>query len=171
MQIKPNNSLIKVAYFGLILSVIIFVSLLYQMAGVVQARQISYREEDLLALINSRRQNLGIEPLQLNEQLSKAASAKTQDMIKNNYFSHISPVDNTKWSDFIDESNYVYAEAGENLANGFDNANEMVESWMNSQSHRENIVNTSFSETGFGLGYGKLDDVPTIFVVQVFGRQ
>ena len=93
------------------------------------------------------------------------------DMVENAYFSHISPIDGRKWSDFIKESEYDYEIAGENLANGFNDVETMVVSWMNSPSHRENIVNQKVNETGVGIAQGTLDGFPTTFVVQMFGKQ
>ncbi|NJK70859.1 CAP domain-containing protein [Candidatus Gracilibacteria bacterium] len=141
------------------------------MSQVVTARGITYRKDDLMALINAKRISNGVSPLKYNQQLNQAAQQKAEDMSKNNYFSHVSPIDGTKWSNFIESSGYNYVEAGENLANGFDNPNEMVESWMDSPTHRQNIVSKGMKETGFGIALGKLDETPTVFVVQVFGRE
>jgi uncharacterized protein YkwD len=129
-----------------------------------------YTIEQLNISINKQRIEKKIKPLKLNSLLIKSAKNKALDMGNKHYFSHISPIDGTKWSDFINKSGYDYQQAGENLANGFTDINEMVTAWMNSPSHRENILNPDVDETGFGYQYGKLNGVQTIFVVQVFGK-
>jgi uncharacterized protein YkwD len=130
-----------------------------------------YTIEQFNISINKQRIEKKIKPLKLNPLLIQSANEKALDMGKKGYFSHISPIDGTKWSDFINKSGYDYQQAGENLANGFTDINEIVTAWMNSPSHRENILNPEVDETGFGYYFGKLNGAPTIFVVQVFGKQ
>jgi uncharacterized protein YkwD len=127
--------------------------------------------EQLNIAVNKRRIEKKLKPLKLNTSLLSAAKSKATDMSSKQYFSHISPVDGTKWSDFINKSGYDYQQAGENLAHGFDDVAEMVQAWMDSPSHRENILNPEVDETGFGYQYGKLNGVSTYYVVQVFGKQ
>jgi uncharacterized protein YkwD len=47
----------------------------------------------------------------------------------------------------------------------------MVKAWMDSPTHKENILNDAVDETAIGIAYGELDGAPTIFVVQEFGKQ
>jgi len=100
----------------------------------------------------------------------EASRNKVEDMTANGYFAHISPVDGKKWSTFIRNSGYNYIEAGENLANGFDNTPDLVNAWMNSPTHRDNILNPNVDETGLAVKSGYLDGFPTIFVAQSFGK-
>ncbi|MEM1311961.1 MAG: CAP domain-containing protein [Patescibacteria group bacterium] len=136
-----------------------------------QAFANSYTREQIITAVNSRRIDSNLKPLIQNSKLNRSAQAKSDDMINSNpsYFSHISPT-NKKWSDFIIESGYDYKTAGENLANGYDSVNIMVDSWMQSPSHKENILNSGVEDTGVGISYGKLDQKPTIFVTQHFGN-
>jgi uncharacterized protein YkwD len=128
----------------------------------------NYNADQIIVEVNKQRVRFGLSPLKINPQLMTASANKTRHMSEFSYFSHIGY--GKKWSDFIKDSGYDYAEAGENLANGFDNVPEMVEAWMNSPSHRENILNPTVDETGVGISMGTLDGIPTIFVAQVFGR-
>ena len=89
-------------------------------------------------------------PLELDAQLSAAAQAKAEDMAKKNYWAHNSPDGKTPWS-FIGASGYQYQSAGENLAYGFSDASGVVNGWMNSAEHRENILNDSYKHVGFGV--------------------
>lgn len=169
---KKSLWLVVVSATSCFISIFIFFSFIYQSNTVSESDKKDYFAlEQLNIAINKERISRDLPPLKLNPKLNNAAKNKAIDMANQNYFSHISPTDGKKWSDFIKEQNYDYSEAGENLANGYDNPNEMVKAWMNSPSHRENIINKDVDETGFGFEYGKLGGVPTIFVVQVFGKQ
>jgi uncharacterized protein YkwD len=88
--------------------------------------------------------------LNLNQQLSNAAQAKANDMVKLNFWSHNSPTGETPWQ-YITNSGYSYQQAGENLAYGFSSATEVTSAWMNSPEHRQNILNSSFTDVGFGV--------------------
>lgn len=105
--------------------------------------------ESLLKETNRQRGQLDQTPLKLNEQLSQAARDKAEDMARNNYWSHISPEGQEPW-EFIDETGYAYLKAGENLAYGFMSSRQTVNGWMNSPTHRDNMLDADFQEVGFG---------------------
>lgn len=151
-------------------SVFVFVFLLFQLNKTDNsASALSYNTDQIILSVNNQRVRNGQPPLTINTRLSQAAQNKANHMAENSYFSHIGY--GKKWSDFIKETGYEYSEAGENLANGFDTVEEMTLAWMNSPSHKENIINQGVNETGVGISYGQLDGFATIFVVQVFGKQ
>jgi uncharacterized protein YkwD len=109
----------------------------------------SYATE-LLALVNQARKQQGLSALTLDSSLSAVAQAHSDDMAKNNFFSHTnlkgqSPFDRLK------NAGVNYQTAGENIAMGQKNAQEVFSSWMNSQGHRANILNASFNKMGVGL--------------------
>ncbi len=135
-----------------------------------EAKAEYYSVSQILIEVNKQREVSGLEPLVFNDYLLKSSNDKALDMAKKSYFSHISPTDGKKWSDFIKDSGYTYSEAGENLANGFFDVEGMVEAWMDSPSHKENILNKNVSETGIAISSGELEGVSTVFVVQVFGE-
>lgn len=168
---KPWLLMASVAAF--ILSALVFVSFITQNIASKEesAKASNYEPDQIVVRVNKERVDKGLPPLVVNEKLQLAAQNKVSDMAKNNYFSHISPVDGTKWSDFIKQTEYKYLEAGENLANGYNNVEEMVQAWMNSPTHRENILSTGYFETGVAYERGVLNGRTTIFVAQVFGRQ
>ncbi len=128
------------------------------------------RAESLLSETNERRQALGLTPLQLNEQLTQAAIRKAQDMFNHNYWAHNSPTGKTPW-DFIVGSGYRYVLAGENLAKNFQNSDGVVEAWMNSSTHRDNIVKAGYREIGLAVVNGILNGEETTLVVQLFGTR
>lgn len=119
-------------------------------------------------LTNKERGEFSEKPLVRNATLDVAAKLKAEDMAKNEYFAHYSPTDVSPWH-WFDEAGYVYAYAGENLAIHFTDSTEVVDAWMNSPSHRSNIVNGLYTEIGVGTAKGKFDGYDTVYVVQLFG--
>lgn len=126
--------------------------------------------QTLLLLTNQRRQEQKLTPLTLNKQLSSAASRKAADMFAKNYWAHNAPDGNTPWF-FIKESEYDYVYAGENLARGFTKSDEIVEAWMKSPSHRDNLLSQNYEEVGFSTAQGKLLGEETTLVVAMFGSK
>lgn len=123
--------------------------------------------DGLLVGTNEERARLSLEPLVINEELNQAALAKAQDMFTDQYWAHVAPDGKQAW-DFIKETNYVYRYAGENLARDFNNNDEVVEAWMASPTHRENIVNKDFTQMGLAVVNGNLKGFNTTLVVQMF---
>src|SRR3989344_3788824 len=87
----------------------------------------------LVNLLNQDRQNAGLGVLAENEKLNQAAMLKAQDMVKNGYFSHQSPQGITPWY-WFGQAGYQYKYAGENLAVGFINSDEVFNAWFSSPS-------------------------------------
>lgn len=124
--------------------------------------------QELLADTNAKRQTVGLPPLAINEELSKAAASKARDMFSKNYWAHNSPDGRTPW-DFIIESGYTYTVAGENLAKNFSDSTGVVAAWMASPSHRDNLLKPSYRDIGFAVVNGTLNGEETTLVVQMFG--
>ena len=106
--------------------------------------------------------------MQINEKLNQAALAKAQHMFSEQYWAHSAPDGTQPWV-FIKNAGYVYKYAGENLARDFDTTDEMVKAWMNSPTHKENIINPNFTEIGLAVVNGTLNGFSTTLVVQMFG--
>jgi len=119
-------------------------------------------------LVNQRRQAQGLSALVLNDRLSNAAYSKANDMFSKNYWAHNSPDGLTPWV-FIKGSGYSYLYAGENLARGFSTSPEVVNAWMASPSHRDNILSQNYRDIGFAIVPGKLLGEDTVLVVEMFG--
>jgi uncharacterized protein YkwD len=117
---------------------------------------------------NQERQLLGLGELKINEALRKAAQDKADDMAQKGYFAHQSPDGKNPWY-WIDQTGYTYKAAGENLAVNFDYSKDVVNAWMNSPTHRANIVKAKYQEIGIGIAEGFYQGRPTVFVVQMFG--
>ena len=122
---------------------------------------------DIISLTNERRISQGIGAVKENPLLSAAAAAKAQDMLDQNYWAHFAPNGNTPWQ-FIGKTGYKYSVAGENLARDFDSASAVVVAWMNSPSHKQNLLDNSFTEIGVAVTEGNLKGVNGSLVVQMF---
>jgi len=125
--------------------------------------------EKLYQLTNQEREKQGLSDLTYNEQLAEAAKFKAEDMFSKNYWAHYSPTGSTPW-DFILNAGYKYEYAGENLAKNFLFSNGVVNAWMNSPTHKENILRKEYSEVGFAIVNGTLNGEETTLVVQMFGK-
>lgn len=119
---------------------------------------------------NNERAKQGLVSLTYNQQLSEAASGKAQDMFNEQYWAHTSPSGKEPW-DFIKNAGYSYRVAGENLARDFDSTAPMISAWMNSPTHRANILNSRYRDIGLAVVDGRLNGVETTLVVQMFGAQ
>lgn len=126
--------------------------------------------ERIIELTNQKRAESGLSPLKQNSLLSEAARRKAGDMFAFNYWAHNSPSGRNPWS-FFKEVGYKYRYAGENLARDFRDPESVVQAWMNSPSHRENVVNNKYQEIGVAVVDGSLLGVETTLVVQLFGSQ
>ncbi len=88
-------------------------------------------------------------------------------MIDKNYFDHNSPTYGSPF-DMMKSFNIDYSAAGENIAKGQRSAQEVVTGWMNSQGHRENILNSNYNQIGVGC---VADSNGTLYWTQMFIRQ
>jgi len=118
----------------------------------------------ILRLVNEERAEAGLASLTLSDELSRAARAKAEDMAKNGYFSHTSPTYGSPF-DQMHSFGITFSAAAENIAKGYPDADSVMTGWMNSEGHRANILNSSF--THLGVGYA-VDEHGTAYWVQMF---
>lgn len=149
-----------------ILTVAFFAAFAFSNAGFAQASDISAGE--VISLLNAERQKKNLSILVENEDLDRAAKMKAEDMIKNDYFAHNSPQGRSPWY-WFEKSGYDYKFAGENLAVNYSNAKEQHEAWMDSPTHRANILNANYREVGVAVLEGKIDGEKSTLTVQLFG--
>ncbi|KKR76432.1 MAG: hypothetical protein UU21_C0010G0015 [Candidatus Levybacteria bacterium GW2011_GWA2_40_8] len=124
--------------------------------------------DELFLITNQKRLENNLPPLKLNSELSVAAQRKAEDMFAKDYWAHNSPSGTTPWK-FIKEAGYNYIYAGENLARGFTSGSETVNAWMDSSTHRLNLLSANYEDVGFAVVTGKLGGEETVLVVQEFG--
>ncbi|MBX4197051.1 hypothetical protein KW801_00660 [Candidatus Saccharibacteria bacterium] len=127
----------------------------------------------LLANTNAQRTANGVAGLSLNNKLDAAAQAKADDMAARNYWSHYTPEGNPPWV-FVSAQSYSYQKLGENLATGFSDEQSTINGWMASPPHRENLLDSAFSEVGFGFAnnpnYTAAGGGPMTIVVAFYGK-
>lgn len=128
-----------------------------------------FNSREIVTETNKTRAVNNLPPLESNSQLDLAASEKLTNMIAGNYFAHTSPQGVTPWY-WIEKSGYNYSHAGENLALGFLRADQTVSAWMDSPSHRANIMNSNYKEIGVATGKAEINGTSGTIVVQMFGK-
>lgn len=128
----------------------------------------SINTQEMLVQVNSARIANNLPPLTMNDQLSNAALSKAQHMFANNYWAHFAPDGTSPWG-FIKNAGYSYQYAGENLAKGFTNSNDVVNAWLASPTHRDNIMSNKYNDIGFAVLEGQLEGEETVLVVQMLG--
>lgn len=122
---------------------------------------------DILEIVNKERRNEGLYELELNDKLCEAADIRAKELYES--YGHSRP-DGSSCFTVLKEVGFTYCFAGENIAytEGSLNKPEIVmDMWMNSKGHRDNILNTDGTLIGIGC-YKKGD---TIYWVQLFGEK
>jgi hypothetical protein len=122
----------------------------------------------IVDLTNRDRLNNNDSNLKPNDLLSAAAQAKANDMASKGYFAHTSPEGITPWY-WFKQVGYKYVYAGENLAINFDESLDVENAWMNSPTHRANILNNHYTDIGVAMAQGIYQGRVATFVVQEFG--
>ncbi|MFI7135594.1 CAP domain-containing protein [Nonomuraea sp. NPDC050153] len=108
-------------------------------------------ENEVVRLTNAERAKGGCQPLTPDPQLRAAAFGHSDDMAKKNYFSHESK-DGRSFMDRIRAAGFTGGSGwAENIAKGQSSAASVVQSWMNSPGHRNNIMNCGYTLIGVGL--------------------
>lgn len=129
---------------------------------------LSQVESEIVRLCNIEREKLGLKPLISNPRLDEIARYKSEEMGQYNYFEHKSPISGYQSWDLAKKVfSYEYRSFGENIwmkratvsnpkqylptfkANI--TASEIVDGWMNSEGHRENILSPKYGQIGVGV--------------------
>jgi hypothetical protein len=105
----------------------------------------------------------------VNPILNKVAELKVKDMAEKSYFAHINPEGKEPWY-WFNLVGYKYSYAGENLAVDFSDSQDVTKAWMNSPTHKANIMKNTYTEIGTAVATGTFQGHTTVFVAQVFGK-
>ena len=111
--------------------------------------EVTQYENEVIRLVNEIRTQNGLKKLTADWELSRVARYKSEDMKRNNYFSHTSPTYGSPF-DMIKSFGLSYRTAGENIAKGQATPKAVVNAWMNSSGHRKNILNSAYTKIGVG---------------------
>lgn len=106
-------------------------------------------ENYLLELINAERRKHNLNDLKIDKELQNIAILKANDLVNNNYFSHTSKTYGSPF-DMLKQYNITYKTASENIA-GNPNIEAALSSWLNSDSHKKNILSNDYNYTGLAI--------------------
>ena len=101
--------------------------------------------EKVVELVNTEREKAGLNPLVLDEDLVAGAELRVLEINWPNHFSHTRPDDSNCFTVFEGKSFYSL---GENIARGYTSPEKVMEGWMNSKGHKENILREKFTKIG-----------------------
>ncbi len=113
--------------------------------------------ENILSSVNQERVANNLPALNSDTRLGNAAQFKAGDMQNRHYFSHTDPEGNYIWNKIVSEGYTPYLQLGENLAIEFHSTESLISAWMNSPTHRANILTPQFKDQGMGLQFGQAD--------------
>lgn len=119
--------------------------------------------------INNIRLEQGLGSLATSSRLMQAAQMKAEDMVARGYFAHTSPDGISPWHWFY-KADYKPRFAGENLALSFSLKADIVKHWLDSPSHKRNIMKENYTETGFGIAEGIYNGRKAYYIVELFGH-
>ncbi len=156
-------------YSALLISVKVLIICLASFAFPSAAEFSTITVNRIIELTNEERVAEGLAPLKHNSVLDMSAKLKAEDMLTNDYFAHNSPDGINPWHWFR-EADYNYTYAGENLAMNFIEAEDAMQAWMNSPTHKENIMSPDYEDIGIAVVVGTIDGYKTTLVVQHFGK-
>lgn len=109
----------------------------------------TYRKR-VIDLVNFERTAVGVSELSEDSELDKIAQAHSEDMVVNNFFDHIN-LNGESPFDRMRRFGVTYMYAAENIAYGQNSPEEVVETWMNSEGHKQNILSNKYNHIGVGV--------------------
>ncbi len=167
-QIKTQK---HVGHFFFVVAVffaLVGITLLAPMSATITK---AFGVSDIIDLSNQSRDSFGLDPLQINTALMNAAQMKAEDMAAQHYFAHTAPDGTVAW-DYLNDVGYKYSKAGENLAITNEDAQAVVNGWLNSPTHRDNLLSTDYADFGIGLAYfgDYKSHTGTYVIVALYGK-
>lgn len=110
-------------------------------------------EKAAVCLVNRERTKRGLKALKVHAKLVKAAKDHSRDMKNRNYFDHTGK-DGSSFGERVKRAGYPGFGVGENIAGGQDSARDLMNSWMSSKGHKDNILSRGAKEIGIGAVVG-----------------
>lgn len=106
-------------------------------------------ESNVLGQINGLRADEGLTPLTCDPHLARLARAHAADMCARGFFGHVNPEGESP-VERADRLGVVHHRLAENVASGQPSADSVVVDWMDSPSHRRNILTDGLTRSGVG---------------------
>lgn len=131
-----------------------------------QVQNGNFDVQQILNEHNVIRERENLEPFELNPLLNQSAQAKAEAMLENNCWSHYCPDGVAPW-EYIEDEGYLYIVAGENLAEGFFDVDVMMQAWLNSPTHAENILRAEYEDIGIGIVTGNFQGSSNNIIVAI----
>ncbi len=143
-------------------------------AGAIPTRAVSTEPSpglasQLVTELNQIREVHHLPLLLIDERLVAAARVKAATLAREQRFDHRLSDGRSPW-ELIRASGYRYELVGENLAIGFSNSGDITRAWLNSPTHRANLLDAGFSDVGIATAEETIDGRSTIIVAELFGR-
>lgn len=104
--------------------------------------------QQVINMVNEERAKMGLSPVAEASDVAAAAAVRAREIVGT--FAHTRP-NGSYYNTALDESGVKYWGSGENIAYGQRTAAEVMDGWMNSQGHKANILNASYTKIGVGL--------------------
>jgi uncharacterized protein YkwD len=113
---------------------------------------------EFVSLVNARRRSFGCPELKWDDRIAAVAQKHSRDMVSRNFFSHTNP-DGEDPFDRLEEADIGFSAAAENIASGLKTGKEAYEAWLNSASHRRNMLNCRYTRQGVGRSKSRWTEV------------
>ncbi len=123
--------------------------------------------EQVIRLINEERVKAGLNPLEKNDKLMDAATVRVEEISE--VFGHTRP-DGSSCKTAVADAGFEGTRTGENIAGGQDTPEKVVKAWMDSEGHKNNILNPNFKYTGVGYLHKSQGFYTEYDWVQIFAR-
>lgn len=123
---------------------------------------------DFVEEINKVRTKTNAPVLRLNATLMRAAKMRAETIKKHQNFSHQDPYDGIELGTVLPKLQYSFVYATENIGMGGISASNFVEGFMNSTSHRNNLLDPTLTETGAAIVDGPYKQYYVNYAVQLF---
>ena len=126
-------------------------------------------KDAIIQLVNDTRIYHRHAPLTENQLLNTVAEERLRDMFRRQYIAHVSPI-GEQASDYAQKAGYQYKIIAENIASGaFLNNQKVIDGWMQSPGHRQNILSPDIKDIGVAVDKGQFQGGITWIAVQIFG--
>ncbi len=122
-----------------------------------------------LAAVNRAREAAGRRPVEADPHLDAAAQAHAEDMLRRSYYDHRSPEGKTAPQRVRAAGYPMRGPVAENIAKGLFTAEEVIDRWMASPGHRQNILLRRVRKVGLGVAFGENENGFEVTWAQVFG--
>jgi uncharacterized protein YkwD len=105
-----------------------------------------------VADLNTYRISKGLNPVRLNDKLSKASKVHAEDLAQAGIISHTG-TDGSGHGDRAQRQGYYFSIAGENVATGQKSWDKVFQAWKDSPGHNENLLRDDVVDFGIALVY------------------